>query len=430
VDALIAAVGGFLALLALAGPVDDEPAAPPPPLADLDERLARAEQLILNRQPALVLGGYIDIGFFVPTGDGAGYLPDFGHALRANESRYQWVFLGDILAPAINSRGEVADLGSAAGVDRFDGIHSRGAPGFIANEVNLTMRAGISQRAVATASVNLAPRGGSNFSLGDTTDIDLAQVEWMPTESQRTSIFVGKMESVLGIEYRDRKANRRQGITPSLVARYTTGTALGVKVRSKLGANDWLVLAAALTNGSNTVEQWHFYDELDSNAAKTGSARVSVAPPLPFELEVGLSGSCGGQDRSRFNDGLMWFVGPDLLAHAGRVDVKAQWLTGRSPGNEVEDVYGLHLAGAGYLEADWAISATIGLMGRAEYRDARVWLGTERLYLTKVWRATAAMRLVLNEHAIVKAEYLHNGEYGGLPAVRDDVFTSSLVLAY
>jgi hypothetical protein len=427
----MAVLSGLLALLALDAPADEEPApAPPPSIADLDERLARAEQLILNRQPALQLGGYIDIGFFVPSGDGAGYVQDFGHALRMNESRYGWVFLGDILAPAVNSRGEVADLGGAPGVDRFDGIHSGGAPGFIANEVNLTMRAGIGPTAVATASVNFAPRSGRNFSLGDTTDVDLAQVEWLPTPSQRTSIFVGKTESVLGIEYRERKANRRMGITPSLVARYTTGTALGVKVRSKLGAHDGLVLAAALTNGSNTVEQWHFYDELDSNAAKTASARVALSPPLPFEVEVGVSGSCGAQDRSRFNDGLMWFLGPDLLAHAGAVDVKAQWLTGRSPGNPVEDVYGLHLAGAGYLEADWMISATIGVMGRAEYRDARVWLGTERLYLTKVWRAAAALRLVLNEHAIVKAEYLHNGEYGGLPVVRDDVFTSSLVLAY
>jgi hypothetical protein len=57
-------------------------------------------------------------------------------------------------------------------------------------------------------------------------DVDIAQVEWMPTESQRTSIFAGKIESVLGIEYRDRKADRRFGITPSLIARYTTGTAL------------------------------------------------------------------------------------------------------------------------------------------------------------------------------------------------------------
>ena len=99
------------------------------------------------------------------------------------------------------------------------------------------------------------------------------------------------MDPVFGIEYRDRKSDRRFGITPSLMARYTTGTALGLKVRTKLGVDDWLVLAAAVTNGSNTTEQFHFYDETDSNAGKTGSARVAVRPPLPVRLELGASGS-------------------------------------------------------------------------------------------------------------------------------------------
>ena len=40
------------------------------------------------------------------------------------------------------------------------------------------------------------------------------------------------------------------------------------------------------------------------------------------------------------------------------------------------------------------------------------------------------LRFVANEHIIVKAEYLHNGEYGGVPQIRDEVFTSSLVLAF
>ena len=411
-----------------APPVDEAPA---PTLSDLDARLQRTEDLVLNRQPAVSFSGYIDFGFFVPTGDGSGYIQDFGHArYPAYMGAYGWVFLGDILAPAVNSRGEVADLGSAPGVDRFDGIHSRGAPGFIANEVNLTSRATISSTAVATASVNFAPRTGSNFALGDSFDVDIAQVEWLPTSSQRTSIFAGKIESVLGIEYRDRKANRRFGITPSLIARYTTGPALGLKARTKLGKNDWLVLAGAITNGSNTVEQFHFYDEIDSNAAKTVSGRVSVRLPLPFDLELGGSGSYGAQDRSRFNDGAMWFAGPDLMAHAATVDVKAQWLTGRSPGNAAEDVYGLHLHGGGYLEVDWMITPTFGVIGRAEYRHAEVWPGNERLYLTKSWRATGGVHVVINEHAQIKAEYLRNGEYGGLPKVRNDVLTSSLVLPY
>ena len=42
----------------------------------------------------------------------------------------------------------------------------------------------------------------------------------------------------------------------------------------------------------------------------------------------------------------MWFFGPDLLAHWGRVDVKGQWLKGRSAGEASQGVYGLDLRAA------------------------------------------------------------------------------------
>ncbi len=32
------------------------------------------------------------------------------------------------------------------------------------------------------------------------------------------------------------------------------------------------------------------------------------------------------------------------------------------------------------------------------------------------------------DRIILKAEYLHNGEYGGIPQIKNDIFTSSLVL--
>jgi len=398
----------------------------------VDAQIRQNEQLASARRSIVSWGGYVDFGFFIPSGNGAGYVQDYGHARfpGAPYNGYAWVFLGDILAPAVNSRGEAADLGDAPGVDRYDSINSRGAAGFVVNEVNLRLRATPASNAIITASVNVTPRTGSNFSLGDVLDMDLAQLEWIPTESGATSIFVGKIESVLGIEYRDRKADHRFGITPSLIARYTTGTALGLKVRTKLGQDDRLILAAALTNGSNTTEQFHFYDETDSNSGKTGSARVAVRLPLPFPVEIGASGSYGAQDRTTSNHHPMWFFGPDLIAELGPVDVKAAWLKGKAAGDPAQDVYQLDLRGGGYLEADAVVTPTIGVLGRLEYRDAFVALGSDRAYLTKSWRATAGLRLVLASWAIGKAEYLHNGEYDGLPSVRNDVFTSSLVLSY
>ena len=396
----------------------------------LAQQVKQNEQLAANSQKVLNWGGYVDFGFFVPQGDGSGYVQDYGHARYPNLSNYSWVFLGDLLAPAVNSRGEVADLGTAPGVDRFDSVNSRGAPGFIVNEVNLRLSARPAPNAIITTSVDFTPRTGSNFSLGDVLDVDLAQLEWLPTESQRTSIFVGKIESVLGIEYRDRKSDHRFGVTPSLIARYTTGTALGLKVRSKFGQDDWLVIAAAITNGSNTTEQFHFYDEVDSNAGKTGSARLSARLPLPFSVEVGFSGSYGPQDRTTTNTHPMWFFGPDLLADVGPVALKAQWLRGRSAGDATQDVYQLDLHGGGYLEADVMATGAFGLLGRIEYRDAFVALDPSRAYLTKSWRATGGVRWVATRWAALKAEYLYNGEYGAVPHVRNNVATSSLVLSY
>src|SRR5881394_4020668 len=245
--------------------------------AAFEQRLAQSEALVRNNQPTVQVGGYDDFGYAL--------FPEYA-------GKFGWVFLGDILSPAVNSRGEVADLGPAPGVTRYDSINSRGAPGFILNEVNLALRSALTPTALVSASVNFTPRTGSDFALGDAFDVDIAQVEWLPTESQRTSIFVGKMEPVFGIEYRDRKADKRFGITPSLMARYTTGTALGLKLRTKFGSGDWLVLAVALTNGSNTTEQFHFYDEIDSNAGKTASGRLAVRL-LPLAIEIGASGSAG-----------------------------------------------------------------------------------------------------------------------------------------
>ena len=443
------------------GPETDEEDAPAPVgdlrteiedlrgrMMDLEQRLDQTRQIATLRRPVMSSLGYIDFGFFGAGGNGVGIVQDSGPAAARVFPQYAdrngWVFYGDILAPAVNTRGEVADLGDFAGVNRFDSVDSNGAPGFIVNEVNLTMVAAVSKTALATASVNFIPRTGREFAIGDFIDLDLAQVEWMLGQAGKTSFFAGKFDSVIGIEYRERKASQRFGITPTLMARYTTGTPLGIKVRSKLGDSERVVIAAALTNGSATTEQFHFYDEIDSNVGKTGSGRLSVKPVGNLDMEIGLSGSVGAQDRALDSLDMMWFAGVDLLGHFGPVDVKAQYLQGRSKGESLDRIYdpnhrpyGLDLNHGAYLEVDWMVTPLIGVWGRGELRDALVWLGnpaavaaTDRLYITKSWRAVAGAKAVINEHVAVKAEYLHNGEYGGMPQIANDVLTSSLVLTY
>lgn len=398
-------------------------------LADLEARLANRDEERRMQRPPTRLSGYADVGFFVPLGNGGvGVVRDIGHARFPQYADYGWVFYGDLLAPQVNSAGEVADLGDLPGVSRFDSIHSRGNPSFIVNEINLTVTAGVTPRALFTGSVNVTPRQGRDFALGDWLNADLAQIEWLPTDSGRHSIFVGKFESVLGHEYRTRKADSHFGITPTLIARYTTGTAIGVKLRSKL-ADDRLVVAASVTNGSFGTEQFFFHDEIDSNVGKTLSARIAGRFELGHAtLEVAASGQYGQQDAG--GTGMAYLYGVDLQLSTVAMALHAQWLRGFAPGEPDVRAYRLDLREGGYVEGTYLLSHRFGVLVRGELRDATVALPPERLYLTRSWRAVGGLRVVLTRGLVVKLEYLHNGEFGGVPEFRNDVATSSLVISY
>jgi hypothetical protein len=416
-------------------PADQQIAELQDSVARLRQELSQSNELSLQKMP-VIFSGYIDIGFFSVTGGGEGIIEDYGHERAPNLSQFGWVFLGDLLSTQVNSRGEVADLGEFPGLDRFDSIDSDGAPGFILNEVNLGLAIGISDRVRVSSSLNFVPRTGANFALGDFFDLDLAQLEWIVWQEQPTSIFVGKIEPAFGIEYKQRKASQRFGITPSLMHRYTSGSPLGVKVRSKL-FDEWLIVALAATNGSSMTEQFHFYDEVDSNYGKTGSGRVAVGLPVDrlsesftSRLEIGVSGEFGPQDRTASNAGAMWLVGADIEYLGEALSIRGQVMMGRAPGDEVDNTFSLDLNLGGYFEIDYAVLPFLGVIGRAEMRDALVTLGTERAYLTKSWRAVVGVRASYTEHLALKAELVHNGEYGEVPEFANDVLTTSLVLAY
>ena len=122
VTALLAAVSGIPARVRAEEPADgeddDQSVGVVLDNAAFEQRLAQSEALVRNAQPTVQVGGYVDFGFFVPQGNGSGYIEDFGHVyFPGYAGQFGWVFLGDILAPAINTRGEVADLGPAPGVE-------------------------------------------------------------------------------------------------------------------------------------------------------------------------------------------------------------------------------------------------------------------------------------------------------------------------
>ena len=61
-------------------PEDDDPSAGVVlDKAAFEQRLAQSEALVRNAQPTVQVGGYVDFGFFVPQGNGSGYIEDFGH---------------------------------------------------------------------------------------------------------------------------------------------------------------------------------------------------------------------------------------------------------------------------------------------------------------------------------------------------------------
>jgi hypothetical protein len=439
----------LLAVTAVAQPAPAAPAAPSSSTADdagdagdadsaalaakvqdLEDKLASLQTQQANKPFPIKITGYGDLGAFATQGDGTGFRRDIGHTAMPSLGNYGWVFYGDLLATQINSRGDVADLGEAPGVERFDSVHSGGHLTFLVNELNLGVKAGLGPTAMFSGSVNFTPRSGRDFNLGDSFDIDIAQLEWMPTEDGKTSIFVGKVDSVIGNEYKTRKAPDRFGITPSLMARYTTGTAVGVKARTLL-FDDHLILAAAVTNGSFVTEQFFFNQETDSNNFKTLSGRAALRfPILGGKLEVGPSGSWGTQDTTPDGGPKMWFVGVDAELAMPRVAIKAQWLRGKAPGDPDTMTYALDLKQGGYVEADVLVTPLIGVLGRAEFRDADMTLGLERMYMTRNWRATGGVRLSISPNAILKAEYSHNGEYADTPSIPDDVVTTSAVMAF
>lgn len=422
---------------------EEEPAAAEPSqsleerMEELEIRLKQSENQI-DPPSRLSINGYVDFGFFVPMGNGGvGWQRDVGNEQFPQHSNYAWTFVGDILATQINTRGEVADLGDGPGVNRFDSVNSNGAAGFLVNEVNVRLGYQLNDEAIIRTSLNLIPRTGNDFALGDFIDLDIAELEYVLTEDGNTSLFIGKTLPVFGIEYKERKSDQRFGIVPSLIDRYTSGTQLGIKARTKL-FDEWLILAASVTNQSSSTEQFHFYSEVDQNSGKTLNGRAAIHIPIGKmisfldgdSLEIGGSGEWGPQDRASDNKGAIWFAGVDLTYSSANFEIKAQWMRGKAPGRADEEVWSLKLNDSGYVEIDWMFLPYLGIIARGELRDAVVTLAAERIYLTKSWRGVGGLRAVFNPHVTMKVEYIYNGEYGDIRAFDDDVFTSSLVLSY
>jgi hypothetical protein len=415
----------------------------PEKVRKLEENGSYLEQQIARLLPLTgKLGGYLDFGFFYVQGNGAGVRPDTGHRHfpeYTGEVPDSWVFYGDPLATMVNGRGEPSDTGESRAVT-FDSIDSGGKSSFIVNALNMSLFAAVREDLTMTASIDFVPRGRdvsvpSDRALGDFIDVKLAYLEYLvPIERFELSLYAGKIDSVLGWEYRSREATDRMTVTPSLLCRYTCGAPLGVKARAKLwdGA---IIMALAVTNGSHTMETFPIYGEIDKNNWKTVAGRIAAHAPLGAGLEAGLSGSVGAQDLQPDDSVLHTHVGVDLHLDWHDFDVTAEFMHGvlagkTAPGEPPCGVAPcLRYTGAygqiGYRWLNWLMP-----YARVDWRDALHRSGDSFVYVSQVLRATAGARLELGPNVIVKAEYNLNRELGRAPQFPDDVFTSTLIVKY
>ncbi|MDB4959398.1 MAG: uncharacterized protein JWO36_6967 [Myxococcales bacterium] len=376
---------------------------------------------------AASLGYHTPYGIDTPIADGGG-VPD------------TWIFLGDPLSTTINSRGDPADTGDSRAVT-FNPIGNHGKLSFIVNNFQVAFLAVATERLSVTSVIDFLPRARNvskpGVGLGDFVDIKLAYGEYIHPLSTigKLTLYAGKIDSVLGIEYRGQESPDRIAVSPSLVCRYTCGRPLGVKARAQL-FGDALTFMIALTNGSSVAEQFPFGSEIDDNTSKTVSGRLSYSLPFGSGLEIGASGSYGSQDFQTKNSVTHWHAGVDIhLTNLNGLDFSGEFVQGNFEGQTevggprcgVADC--LRYKGAygqiGYLLNNWLMPYT-----RIDWRSALHRSGVNFAYISDLARATVGIRSEIGTNVIVKAEYTTIRELGGQPQFPNDVVTSSMVIKW
>jgi hypothetical protein len=385
---------------------------------------------------------YLDFGFFWVQGNGSGVRPDYQRQVAPElngQIPSSWVLVGDPLSTAINSRGDVADIGDSRAI-RADPVHAGGRPSFLVNALGVAVDASFDDALSLIAALDFLPRQHditTVHGLGDLVDLKLAfarytkQFKWLSLQ-----VDAGKVESLLGIEYRTQDAPNRLTVTPSLLCRYTCGRPLGVRAAARF-LDEQLEIALALTNGTQQVDYFPFTDQVDSNRWKTIGGRLAYRVPVGRGLEIQVNGAIGPQDRQPDDSVLQWHAGAAAQLEVWRLLFVAEAVMGSAQG-KADVQHGL-LVFCG-LAPCLDYRSAYGLVGlrlfdaltpyaRFDFRSARHRSGDDFAYISDVARLTVGLNVAIGSHVIVKAEYVLNQE---LAAVHfpDDVFTSSLVVRY
>ena len=390
-------------------------------------------------QETLRLTGYVDVGFAKASGDGTSF--------PANDIRVPAEYGVDPFATAVNSRGDVASTDSKG---RFTNgflpksVGIGGRPSFLLNTASIDLRYTPRQLPVFLfVRLQAMPRFGTG---GDATQVDLQQAfaRLTPFASQEFTASLGRFDSVFGIEYLENEANFRVGVTPSLLARYTTGHSLGVKgfYRVQLPAlGSALSLNVAATNNGTRTESLVGPDA-SQTGVPVGSGRLGYELNLKdVQVKAGASGLAGPRNDQGSASALQSAFGVDLRISFAGVSVAGEFvrlvdergpvagkLTGLGP---AELASGFDVRG-GWGRLAWTLPfhtdtlTALTVYGRYDRRQARF----EGFTQVVTDRFTAGVRADLTELMALKIEALWDRELAGAPTVDNDVITSSAVFTW
>lgn len=388
--------------------------------------------------PALVISGYLDVGFAKATGNGTSFPPV--------DPRLPADYGVDTFAPMVNTRGDVASTDSGG---RFvNGFLPRSVaigdrPSFLLNTLNLDLRHQTAASPFMVFSrVQLLPR---HFPTGNDTRVYVEQAfgRFQPFSTRELNIGVGKFDSVFGIEYLETQSNVRTGITPSLMARYTSGTYVGAKffVRQHIAPLQSAVsLNVAATNSAPFVEALQPPD-----VSLTGEPNLSVRVGYELNLswlqiKLGGSGLAGPRNDQRDRSARQRMLGADARINAFGLSLAGEYVDVKQDAGpeEKQTGQGTYALASGfaargyYIFGGYTVSPGLRLLARitAYGRYSRRHASFTGFRPIEVASITGGLRLDLGESVILKAEFLRNDEIEGAPKVKNDVYTSSLVYSW
>ena len=419
------------------------PAAAQPPGDEASQELPQEEiwgYVPPENPPLLDIGGYIDVGFADVGGDGSSLSPR-DHRLPADYGI-------DPFQTAVNSRGDVASVdadGMFTNGFRPQSVGIGGRPSFLLNTVNLDLTHGAPADPVLVfARVQMLPRLGQQ---GSETEVLVEQAfgRLTPWQSQELFVSVGKLDSVFGIEYLENQAPLRTGITPSLLARYTTGPSLGAKVFYRFQiAPLWSALSlnlAATTSGPFVASLQASEASLTGRPVATG--RLGYELNLPsFQVKLGGSGLWGPRNDQGDDDARQEGYGVDARLYAFGLSLAAEYLVldqDQGPAADKLTGQGPHFIASGFhVRGGWGqLTYSPPLPGGPRFQRVAAYLRVghrrarfEGFPTVVVQRLTVGLRLDLWSALALKAELLFNREAEGAPPVDNDVRAASLVWTF